>query len=236
MKKISKFILISSLILLPIFAFAVYIDPTILCPDGSPMDETLCGTNGTLTGFFIKIYGLLELVVPILVLLGVVYFVWGVVRYVIADGEEAKKRGKDIMIWGIIGLAVIVGLWGLVAILVNTFNLDATVPSLEPLTGAQATCTLEGDPKLQDVFCYATRIINDSVIPLIFAVGAVFFVWGAVKFFIIDAGEEAKRAQGRQFMIWGIITFAVMLSVWGLAGILTKTFGVESSTLPQVKP
>lgn len=37
-------------------------------------------------------------------------------------------------------------------------------------------------------------------------------------------------------MIWGIIALAVMLSVWGLVGILGSTFNIGTSVLPQVTP
>lgn len=74
---------------------------------------------------------LLNYIVPILIALGVVYFVWGVISYVIGKDEEAKKRGRDIMIYGIIGLAVIIAMWGLVGILTKTFGLDN--PSAVPL-------------------------------------------------------------------------------------------------------
>ena len=39
-----------------------------------------------------KIADLLSYVVPVLATLGVVYFVWGVVQYVIGGDEEAKTR------------------------------------------------------------------------------------------------------------------------------------------------
>ena len=60
-------------------------------------------------------------VVPVLVALGIVYFVYGVVMYVIASDEEAKKGGKDRIIFGIIGLAVIISVWGLVHLVTTTF-------------------------------------------------------------------------------------------------------------------
>ncbi|MFA5778283.1 MAG: pilin [Candidatus Paceibacterota bacterium] len=77
-----------------------------------------------LGGMLCKIGDLLNAVVPILIALGVVYFIWGVVTYVISSDEEAKKAGRNRIIYGIIGLAVIVGLWGLVRILQNTFGID----------------------------------------------------------------------------------------------------------------
>lgn len=78
-------------------------------------------STGTITGIICKITQILNAVVPLLIALGIVYFVWGVVSYVIASDEEAKKSGRDRIIYGIIGLAVIVSVWGLVNILVKTF-------------------------------------------------------------------------------------------------------------------
>ena len=85
-----------------------------------------CDSINGLGGLLCKLHQVLNFVVPVLIALGVVYFVWGVVQYVIYDEEEAKKKGRDSMIYGIIGLAVIIGLWGLVYAVVNTFNLDNT--------------------------------------------------------------------------------------------------------------
>jgi hypothetical protein len=202
---------------------------------GSSTAAQTCNNTG-IAKLICQIQQILNTIVPVLVALGVVYFVWGVVRYVIADSEEAKTKGRDSMIYGIIGFAVIVGLWGFVNIIVSTFGLGGTAPALTPLTGAASTCSLANNPTFKDLLCYITGIINDSIIPLIFAVATVMFVWGVVQFFIINANEEKKREQGRQFMIWGIIALAVMLSVWGLVGIVGSTFGVGSSVLPQVHP
>ena len=83
-----------------------------------------CFNLNGLTSLLCRIGELLNYVIPVLIVLGIVYFVWGVVQYVIGDSEEAKKKGKNGIIFGIIGLVVIVGLWGLVYIVVNTFNLN----------------------------------------------------------------------------------------------------------------
>lgn len=183
---------------------------------------------------------LLNTIVPILILLGVVYFVWGVVKFMIADSEEAKTKGKDQIIYGLIGFTVIIGLWGLVNIVVNSLGFGAgqlNAPTVNNL-GVQATSSACGEigKNLQGVLGYFTCLINDSVIPFIFAIAIAMFIWGAVKFFIINADEEAKREQGKQFMIWGIIALAIMISVWGIVSILTSTFGVDGNVLPQVTP
>lgn len=86
--------------------------------------QTVCVPNApvdSIPGLLCKIGGILNAVIPVLIALGVVYFVYGVITYVIANDEEAKKTGRDRIIYGIIGLAVIVAVWGLVNILVKTF-------------------------------------------------------------------------------------------------------------------
>ncbi|MFA5841071.1 MAG: pilin [Candidatus Paceibacterota bacterium] len=86
-----------------------------------------CAANagqGTLFTVLCKIGQILNAVVPVLIALGVVYFVWGVITYVISSDEEAKKAGRDRIIFGIIGLAVIIAMWGLVGILTKTFDVS----------------------------------------------------------------------------------------------------------------
>ena len=79
---------------------------------------------GTISSVICKIADILDLLIPIVIVLGVLLFVWGVVQYVIADDEEAKKAGKDRMIYGILGLVVIVALWGLVGIVTRSLGLE----------------------------------------------------------------------------------------------------------------
>ncbi len=197
-------------------------------------------TGGGLTGTICTISNLFGAILPVLIAFGVLYFTWGIIQYVVAGGEEAKKKGKDSIVYGIIGLAVIVGVWGLVNIVTTTFGLNnVTAPAVTQVTGTIASCTaVTSSSTLKDYLCFIVYLIDGSVIPLIFALAAGMFVWGVLRFFIINADEEAKRAQGKQFMIWGIIALAVMLSFWGLVGILGGTFNLFklSNGLPHVCP
>lgn len=74
----------------------------------------------TVVSYFL---GIMEAIIPILFSIAVIVFVWGVFRYVIAEGED-KQVGKNVMIYGIVGLFVMVSVWGLVNVVYNTFGLD----------------------------------------------------------------------------------------------------------------
>lgn len=115
MKK--KLIALSGFVLslAPVVALAANVGSSGSCNNGVPVTD--------IPSLLCKISQLLNSVIPVLIALGVVYFVWGVITYVIASDEEAKKTGRNRIIYGIIGLAVIVAMWGLVGILTNTFGL-----------------------------------------------------------------------------------------------------------------
>jgi len=71
-------------------------------------------------------------IIPLIIAVAMVTFIWGIVQYVInTDNETAKTKGKDFMIWGLIGLAVMFGVWGLVKILGATFGIEYVIPQLK---------------------------------------------------------------------------------------------------------
>ena len=94
--------------------------------------------------------------------------------------------------------------------------------------------SLANNPKLQDLLSYTACLLGSYVIPLIFAIAIVVFVWGVVQYVINDS-EEAKK-KGKDFIIWGIIGLTVMISVWGLIQIVGNTFNLNTSVLPYIRP
>ena len=121
-----------------VLGFAPFIALAAGSTGGTP---TACaaGNVSTIQGIMCKIAEILNAIIPVLVALGMVYFVWGVVSYVISDDEEAKKKGRNRIIYGIIGLAVIIAMWGLVGILTHTFGVQNVVPQLPSVGGTAAT-------------------------------------------------------------------------------------------------
>jgi hypothetical protein len=75
-------------------------------------------------------------------------------------------------------------------------------------------------------------LINNVAVPLVFAIAFIVFIWGVFSYFILGADDETKRETGRTYIIYGLIGFFVMLSVWGLVNVLTNTFGLESYSRP----
>ncbi|MBU2103989.1 pilin [Patescibacteria group bacterium] len=66
----------------------------------------------------------------------------------------------------------------------------------------------------KDFTASLVELVNDSVIPLLYAFAFLFFLVGMVRFFFF--GGEEHRQKGKQFMLWGVIGFVVLFSVWGI--------------------
>lgn len=85
--------------------------------------------------------------------------------------------------------------------------------------------------RFDGVVKYIVCLLQESVVPFIFALTIAVFFWGMMKF--ISTQDAGEREQGKQFMLWSIIAIAVMFSVWGLVHIFNQTFGV-SDIVPQL--
>lgn len=74
---------------------------------------------------------LIRPLVPLLIGLAVVVFIYGIILLMFSEGGEKKEEGKQYMLWGIIGIFVMVSVWGLVNILIGTFNLNNEPQKIE---------------------------------------------------------------------------------------------------------
>ncbi len=75
----------------------------------------------TISGMFSTFVGILNSLVPVLAGLATIFFIYGVVRYIASAGNPEKRQtAKDFIIWGLVGLFVLIGFWGFVNILLNS--------------------------------------------------------------------------------------------------------------------
>lgn len=83
----------------------------------------------TLSNVLLTFSNLINIAIPIVLALAVLYFFWGLAQYVLnSANEEKKEEGRTIMIYGIIALFVMVSVWGLIRMLQTTFNVGDQNP------------------------------------------------------------------------------------------------------------
>lgn len=74
-----------------------------------------------------------------------------------------------------------------------------------------------------------TDIINNVLVPLVFAVAFIVFIWGVFQYFIAGGHDEEAKEKGKSLMLYGLVGFFLMVSVWGLVNILVGTFNLNAA-------
>jgi len=89
---------------------------------------------------------------------------------------------------------------------------------------------------LSDAGKFIIETINNIIVPVLFAVAFIVFLFGAFKTFILGARSEEVATDGKNLMLWGLIGFFVMISIWGLVNLLTGTITFGNPTAPTTLP
>ena len=104
LNKIKKIGFAITLLLLPAFSFAQQLGKT----------KTLLESARDIVT---------RILIPLAFVLALLFFFWGVAKYVWAAGD-GKDEGKKIMIWGVIALFVMASIWGIVSFIGKNLGLD----------------------------------------------------------------------------------------------------------------
>ena len=100
-------------------------------------------------------------------------------------------------------------------------------------SGVTGSCG-SGITTLTSLINFFTCTLMNAVVPLLMALSVVGFVYGIIQYFLNPDNEE-KRKAGKSFMLWGLVALFVIVSIWGLVGILSNTFlGSSHTYLPSL--
>lgn len=83
---------------------------------------------------------------------------------------------------------------------------------------------------LQELIIGTTIFIDNVLLPLFFGIALLFFVWNAVKFFIIGAGETDAKENAKRLALYGIGAFVILVSLWGIVNLLVSGLGWGNSS------
>jgi hypothetical protein len=76
------------------------------------------------------------------------------------------------------------------------------------------------------------NVINGIFVPVLFAIAFIVFLYGIAQAYIFSKGDKTAVEQGHKLVLWGIIAFAIMISVWGLVNVVANTFGLSGYYAP----
>ena len=80
--------------------------------------------------------------------------------------------------------------------------------------------------ELVDIFLEIIQVI----VPILYALALLVFIWGLVKFIFRVGGDSDKAlAAGKKLMTWGLLALFIMVSIWGILALFYDDFGFTNS-------
>ncbi len=112
------------------------------------------------------------------------------------------------------------------------FSFIITLLTLPVLLFAQSTGKPAAPTSFKEIICIFVKIVLDFIpFVVVIAVGA--FLTGLIKY-VSHGDNEEKRSAGNKMMIYGIVGFFFMVSIWGILKIFVASFGLgDSFGVPQ---
>ena len=87
-----------------------------------------------LNAFLAKV--VVEIINPIILLLAAsafIVFLWGMFEFIRNAGNETERiKGREAILWGLVGLVIIFGAYGIINFALGTFNL----PLIQKISGS----------------------------------------------------------------------------------------------------
>ena len=91
-----------------------------------------CTSLTTYSNLVSCVIGIINSVIPVIVAITVLYIVWGAFNLTKSEGED-RKKWSQVILYGVVGLFIMVSIYGIVNILVGTFKFGTstiTTPSI----------------------------------------------------------------------------------------------------------
>ena len=66
-------------------------------------------------------------IIPLIFAGAFMFFLWGIMHFMMATESTRKEEGKKFILWGLIAMFVMVSVWGIVKIFSTTLGLDSSV-------------------------------------------------------------------------------------------------------------
>lgn len=77
-----------------------------------------------------------------------------------------------------------------------------------------------------------TLFLNDTIIPFLLGVAFLFFVFNAIRYFVLNGSNEDGQEKAKALAIYGVLAFTIIVIFWGIVNMLVDGIGLGGGTQP----
>lgn len=75
--------------------------------------------------------------------------------------------------------------------------------------------------------------INDTIIPFLFGIAFLFFVYNAFRFFILGGDNKEDQEKAKALAIYSVAAFVFLIVFWGIINVLSSSIGLNGANSQQ---
>jgi len=78
---------------------------------------------------------------------------------------------------------------------------------------------------IQELIVNITLFISNVLLPFLFGLALLFFIWNVFRFFIAGSGDAASKESAKNLALYGIAGFVLLVSLWGIVNMFVYGLG-----------
>ena len=72
-----------------------------------------------------------------------------------------------------------------------------------------------------------TLFISNTLLPFLFGLALLFFIYNAFRLFILKSSEKEAQESAKRFALYSIAAFVFLVSIWGIVNLLVNGLGLD---------
>ncbi len=166
----------------------------------------------------------------LVVALAFLFFLIGVLKYINGGGDEEKRReARNLIVYGIIGLFIIVSIWSLVYFLGSAIGIRpggiVDLPAMPGNISGQDVIDQAPVSDIEKLLVKAGELIN-ILVYFVLGVSFLVLIWGIARY-VAGGADEEKKTEARRLVVYGIVGLFVMVSVWAIVYFVGSAIGIS---------
>ncbi len=82
---------------------------------------------------------------------------------------------------------------------------------------------------IQEFIVRLTLFIGNTLLPFLFGLALLFFLYNALSLFILKSNENEAQESAKRFALYSIAAFVFLVSIWGIVNLLINGLGLNDS-------
>lgn len=183
---------------------------------------------GLLSGWTRLLRFILSSLFPIIISLAGIAFMYQIIKF-LTTGDTAKREElRASIIWNLGILVAMLGVFAIIRIIASTLGLQVGT-DISPISGVGGACSSDS---IRGIIMCILKFISGTLIPTAATLAGLAFLWN-MTIYLTKTDNQTERVKARDYTMWSLIALGVLLTMFSILNVGSKTIFGSSTIIPQ---